>query len=122
MVNEKAKKVFQKIDHSAIYLLIAGTYTPILLLTVDYPLSVALLAITWYLSLTGIVYSCLTVKFKYLSGYPIIQYNLAKVLFHKLNIEKIIDIFLFTFLGLLSTLSFISKNPFCLFVFGFVVS
>lgn len=67
MVNETAKKVFRKIDHSAIFMLIAGTYTPILLLTVDFPLSVALLAMTWYLAITGIVYSCLTLKFKYLS-------------------------------------------------------
>jgi hypothetical protein len=36
--------------------------------------------------------------FKYLSGYPLIQYNLAKVLFHKLSIGKIIKIFLFIFL------------------------
>jgi hemolysin III len=28
---------------------------------------VALLAMTWYLAITGIVYSCLTLKFKYLS-------------------------------------------------------
>ena len=48
------------------------------------------------------------VKFKYLSGYPIIQYNLAKVLFHKLNIEKIIDIFLFTFLE--QNVIFFSEN------------
>jgi hemolysin III len=67
MVNETAKKVFQRIDHSAIFMLIAGTYTPILLLTVEFPLSVALLAMTWYLAITGIVYSCLTLKFKYLS-------------------------------------------------------
>lgn len=67
MVNETAKKVFRKIDHSAIFMLIAGTYTPILLLTVDFPLSVALLAMTWYLAITGIIYSCLTLKFKYLS-------------------------------------------------------
>ena len=67
MVNKTAKKVFQKIDHSAIFLLIAGTYTPILLLVVEFPLSVALLAMTWYLAITGIVYSCLTLKFKYLS-------------------------------------------------------
>ena len=67
MVNETAKKVFQKIDHSAIYMLIAGTYTPILLLVVPFPLSVALLAMTWYLAITGIIYSCLTLKFKYLS-------------------------------------------------------
>lgn len=67
MVNETAKKVFQKIDHSAIFMLIAGTYTPILLLVVPFPLSIALLAMTWYLAITGIVYSCLTLKFKYLS-------------------------------------------------------
>ena len=67
MVNQTAKKVFQKIDHSAIFMLIAGTYTPILLLVVPFPLSVALLAMTWYLAITGIIYSCLTLKFKYLS-------------------------------------------------------
>jgi len=67
MVNQTAKKVFQKIDHSAIFMLIAGTYTPILLLVVPFPLSVALLAMTWYLAVTGIIYSCLTLKFKYLS-------------------------------------------------------
>ena len=38
------------------------------------------------------------IKFKYLSGYPLVQYNMAKVLFHKLSVEKIIKIFLFTFL------------------------
>ena len=67
MVNETAKRVFRKIDHSAIFLLIAGTYTPILLLVVKFPLSVALLSMTWYLAVTGIIYSCLTLKFKYLS-------------------------------------------------------
>ena len=37
------------------------------------------------------------IKFKYLSGYPLIQYNLAKVLFHTLSINQIINIFLFSF-------------------------
>ncbi len=67
MINETAKKVFRKIDHSAIFMLIAGTYTPILLLTVKFPLSVALMAMTWYLAISGIIYSCLTLKFKHLS-------------------------------------------------------
>lgn len=67
MVNETAKKVFRKIDHSAIFLLIAGTYTPILLLVVPFPHSVALLAMTWYLAIMGIVFSCITLKFKYLN-------------------------------------------------------
>lgn len=67
MVNEKAKEVFQKIDHSAIFLLIAGTYTPILLIVLPFPHSVAVMAMIWYLSITGIVYSCLALKFKYLT-------------------------------------------------------
>ncbi len=67
MVNETAKRVFRKIDHSAIFLLIAGTYTPILLIVMPFPLSVALLAMIWYICISGIVFSCMTLKFKYLS-------------------------------------------------------
>ena len=67
MVNETAKKVFRRIDHSAIFLLIAGTYTPLLLLAVPFPNSVALLAMTWYIALMGIVFSCITLKFKHLN-------------------------------------------------------
>lgn len=67
MVNETAKKVFRKIDHSAIYMLIAGTYTPILLLVLPFPHSIAVLAMIWYLAISGIIYSCITIKFKYLS-------------------------------------------------------
>ncbi len=67
MVNETAKKVFRKIDHSAIFLLIAGTYTPLLLLVVPFPNSVALLAMTWYIAVMGIVFSCITLKFKHLN-------------------------------------------------------
>ena len=38
------------------------------------------------------------IKFKFLSGYPLIQYNLAQVLLNNFNPEKVITIFLFTFL------------------------
>ena len=38
------------------------------------------------------------IKFRILSGYPLIQYNLAKVLFNTLSTEQIINVFLFTFL------------------------
>lgn len=83
MVNETAKKVFRKIDHSAIFMLIAGTYTPILLLTVKFPLSVALLAMTWYIAISGIIYSCLTLKFKYLStGLYLVMGWLSAFLFY----------------------------------------
>lgn len=67
MVNETAKRVFRKIDHSAIYMLIAGTYTPILLLVLPFPHSIAALAMIWYLAVSGIIYSCISLKFKYLS-------------------------------------------------------
>lgn len=67
MVNETAKAVFRKIDHSSIFLLIAGTYTPILLMVLPFPHSVAVMCMVWYLAITGIVYSCITLKFKYLS-------------------------------------------------------
>lgn len=85
MVNKTAKKVFQKIDHCAIFMLIAGTYTPILLLVVPFPLSVALLAMTWYLAITGIIYSCLTLKFKYLStGLYLVMGWLSLFLFYSI--------------------------------------
>ena len=39
-----------------------------------------------------------SIVFKCLSGYPLIQYNLSKVLFYKITPEKVITIFLYTFL------------------------
>ena len=65
--NEKTLRFFQTIDHSAIYMLIAGTYTPVLLLTVKFPLSLALVSIIWGLAITGIVFSCTMLKSKRLS-------------------------------------------------------
>ena len=38
------------------------------------------------------------IEFNFLSGYPLIQYNLPKILFFNLSIEKIITIFLYMFL------------------------
>ena len=38
------------------------------------------------------------IEFKFLSGYPLIQYNLPEVLFRKLSIEQIITIFIYMFL------------------------
>ena len=67
VTNEKAKRVLRKIDHSAIYLLIAGTYTPILILVLKEPYSIIWLAVIWYLAITGIVFSCITLKFEKLS-------------------------------------------------------
>lgn len=67
IAHEKAKRVFQKMDHSAIFILIAGTYTPILMLVVPFPHSVAVMSSVWYIAIMGIVFSCITLKYKYFS-------------------------------------------------------
>jgi len=51
----KAKRVFQIIEHSAIYLLIAGTYTPFTLGVLNGAWGWLLLGIIWGLAATGII-------------------------------------------------------------------
>lgn len=48
-------KFFQKLDHSAIYLLIAGTYTPGLVFALKFPMDVIMLSIIWILAVSGII-------------------------------------------------------------------
>ena len=67
---EKMKKtytVFQRLDHSSIFLLITGTYTPFLILVVDTPVGYILLGCLWITSIVGIVFKSIWIhKFKYL--------------------------------------------------------
>lgn len=51
----RAKAVFQKLDHCAIYLLIAGTYTPFALVSLRGPWGWTLLGVVWGLAVLGIV-------------------------------------------------------------------
>ena len=51
----KVKAVFRKLDHSAIYLLIAGSYTPFTLVTLRGPWGWALFGVVWGLAIFGIV-------------------------------------------------------------------
>jgi hemolysin III len=51
-----AKRVLRAIDHSMIYLLIAGTYTPFNLITLHGPWGWSLFGVTWGLTLVGIVF------------------------------------------------------------------
>ena len=54
MVFGKAKRVFQLLEHSAIFLLIAGTYTPFTLGVLRGPWGWTLLTIIWTLAAMGI--------------------------------------------------------------------
>ncbi len=49
------KKIFQKLDHIAIYLLIAGTYTPYMLISLGDGNGPPLLAFVWGLAILGIL-------------------------------------------------------------------
>ena len=51
----RAKEVFQVLDHHAIYLLIAGTYTPFTLIALDGATGWWLFGAVWGLALVGIV-------------------------------------------------------------------
>lgn len=55
----RAKRVFQVLDHGAIYLLIAGTYTPFTLGILRGPWGWTLLGLIWALALAGIVLKAL---------------------------------------------------------------
>jgi hemolysin III len=54
-VSEKARQVFRRIDHSMIFVLIAGSYTPFALLVLEGPLSFGLLVALWSLTVVGLV-------------------------------------------------------------------
>ena len=56
LIFTKAKKVFQVFDHSSIFLLIAGSYTPFCLLSIQGWLGWTLFDLIWFLAISGIVY------------------------------------------------------------------
>ncbi|MNH98335.1 hemolysin-III related [compost metagenome] len=60
--NRKIKDVFEIMDHAAIYVLIAGTYTPYLLVTLRGPVGWTMLGIIWGLAVLGIVLKFFYVK------------------------------------------------------------
>lgn len=54
-VSEKATKVFKRIDHMMIFVLIAGTYTPICLIVLKGRTGYLLLSLVWGIALVGIL-------------------------------------------------------------------
>ena len=51
----RLKQIFRKLDHQSIYLLIAGTYTPFTLVSLQGPWGWSLFAAVWTLAIIGIV-------------------------------------------------------------------
>lgn len=66
--DEKVKQVFKLLDHCAIYLLIAGSYTPLMLVTLNGALGYAMTALIWLIALAGIIFKVkFGSRFKWLS-------------------------------------------------------
>ena len=62
------KQILKRIDHSAIYVLIAGTYTPLLTISLSTVTATALLTIIWCAALTGIAFKAFFAgRFKWFS-------------------------------------------------------
>jgi len=59
IVDIKAKSLLKLLDHCAIYVLIAGTYTPFLLLSLEGLLAYSMLISIWCLAVFGIIFKIL---------------------------------------------------------------
>ena len=55
LVRTRARHVFHVLDHSAIYLLIAGTYTPFTLISLHGPVGWSVFAVEWSLAIAGVI-------------------------------------------------------------------
>jgi hemolysin III len=72
---DKYKRVFGVLDHTAIYILIAGTYTPFCLVTIRGGLGWTLFGIIW-----GLAIFCITLKAIFFAKIPPIVSNISYLL------------------------------------------
>ena len=61
LVRTRARHVFQVLDHSAIYLLIAGTYTPFTLVSLHGTIGWTILGVEWGLAVAGVIFKSFAV-------------------------------------------------------------
>jgi hemolysin III len=61
LVRTRARHVFHVLDHAAIYLLIAGTYTPFTLVSLRGPVGWTLFGIVWTLAIAGVIFKSFAV-------------------------------------------------------------
>ncbi|WP_053955222.1 PAQR family membrane homeostasis protein TrhA [Inediibacterium massiliense] len=71
---EKIKKILRIFDHSSIFLFIAGTYTPVVLLTMKGYWRIGILTGVWVIALAGILFKVFT--FNKFEKYKIVSLSL----------------------------------------------
>jgi hemolysin III len=63
VVRPKLKEVLRRLDHAAIFLMIAGTYTPFILIKINTPWGLGLLAVVWTMAAIGIAIKLFAPRF-----------------------------------------------------------
>ncbi len=58
----KAKNVFERLDHSSVYLLIAGTYTPFCLIAIGGVKGIVVCSVLWTLAILGVVFKVIWIE------------------------------------------------------------
>lgn len=90
ITNRTARKVFRVFDHTSIFFLIAGSYTPICLVTLNGALGWTLFGIVWAAAVLGIVLNAVSVdKFRKFSLVCYIGMGWAVIIGIKTIIEKL---------------------------------
>lgn len=75
ITNEKAKQILRTFDHSSIFLFIAGTFTPVALITLDGYLRIGIIVGIWTLAILGVVFKIITFgKFDRFKALSLIMY------------------------------------------------
>ncbi|WP_102412358.1 PAQR family membrane homeostasis protein TrhA [Beduinella massiliensis] len=62
ITNQRAKAVLRVLDHTSIFLLIAGTYTPITLVTLRGPVGWTIFAVVWSAAILGVVLNAVSIE------------------------------------------------------------
>ncbi len=61
-ISDKWNKILKKIDHMMIFILIAGSYTPVCLIVLDRKTGLKLFALVWGIALAGIIIKALWIN------------------------------------------------------------
>ncbi len=96
----RVKAIFRRLDHAAIYLLIAGTYTPVILISLRTTWVIYLLPVVWTMAIIGVYikifyihrYERLSLAFYLIMGWMALI--AAKPLFYSIPIESFVWIIL----------------------------
>ena len=96
LTHSRVKAIFRRLDHAAIYLLIAGTYTPFILISLRSTWAIYLLPVVWTMAIIGIYikifyihrYERLTLAYYIIMGWMALI--AAKPLFNSIPIESFV--------------------------------